>query len=174
GRVEMGVGLDSVIALAITQHALGDQERAQDTLCEMADLLSDVASAGPLRLLRSVQARLALARGDIDDAGHQLRLIRDDQTVTFPSFIELPEMTRARWLLLQGTQSSLQDVAAIVAAVSRLASLRGQALNVITAHGIEALLLQARGDTEGALTHLQQIMALARGGELLRWFVDFG
>ena len=57
-------------------------------------------------MVRSCQARLALARGDDDEAGRLLRLIRDHHAMVVPSFIEIPGMTRARWLLNQGTQTS--------------------------------------------------------------------
>ena len=68
---DAGIALDSVLALAMTQQALGDVDGASDTLAETAGLLLDVENEGSLRLLRSFQARLAIDAGDLDAAGRQ-------------------------------------------------------------------------------------------------------
>jgi ATP/maltotriose-dependent transcriptional regulator MalT len=47
-------------------------------------------------------------------------------------------------------------------------------LTVISADSVDALLLQARGDTETAIARLRSVVQVTRRGDLLRWFVDFG
>jgi LuxR family transcriptional regulator, maltose regulon positive regulatory protein len=94
--------------------------------------------------------------------------------MAYPSFVEVPEITLARWLLLQGMSSSLDEVAAIADELRRQASIRGHALGLLRSELVWSLFLQARGDTEGAISVLQDVVALARPGEVLRHFVDFG
>ena len=132
--------LDSVIALALIGQALGDEDQAQAVLLEMATLLADLGTAGPLSLLHSCQARIALMRGDLDEAGRQLRMIRDDESVGYPSLVEVPEITLARWLLLQGMSSGLEEVAAIVDRLHSQAAGRGHALGVLRAELVQSLL----------------------------------
>jgi LuxR family maltose regulon positive regulatory protein len=170
----LALAVDSAIGLAITWQALGDDDQARGALLDMALFLNDIGSIGPIKLLRSCQARLALSRGDLEEAGRQLRLVRDDGSAQFPSFVELPEVTRARWLLLQGTASSLEEVGSIVAALRRRATLRQNALSVLRAECLQALWLQAQGDTEGALAVLSEVVALTRPGEVIRHLVDLG
>jgi hypothetical protein len=85
-----------VLGLALSYHGLGQAEDTEAILFEMAALLTEVGSEGPFRLLRSCQARLALARDDVDEAGRLLRLVGQDEGRTFPSFVEIPDVTRAR------------------------------------------------------------------------------
>jgi LuxR family maltose regulon positive regulatory protein len=47
-------------------------------------------------------------------------------------------------------------------------------LGVLRAKLVQSLLRQARGDSEGAISILKDAVALARPGNLLRHFVDFG
>ena len=102
------------MGLALTWQALGQDEQARDALARMTRILDDIGSEAPLPVLRSFQARLALARGDDDEAGRWLRLIRDHHAPMMSSFIEVPDMTRARWLLNQGTQTSREQTGALV------------------------------------------------------------
>jgi LuxR family maltose regulon positive regulatory protein len=174
GRGGMACALDSGLGLTLASQALGDEQQAHAVLLEMAVLLDAAETKGPFRLLRSCQARLALGRGDLDEAGRLLRTIRDDNAVAHPSYIEVPEITLARWLLLQGMPSSLEEVAAIVDGLRLQASVRGHVLGVLRAELVSSLLLQARGDMEGAISTLRDVVALARPGDVLRHFVDFG
>ncbi len=140
----------------------------------MTLLVDDLVSGGARQLLQSFRARLALARGDDDEAGRQLRLIRDDGSLVLPSFIEVSEITRARWLLRQGTEASLREVGNIAEGLRRTATARRSSLSQIRAEIVQALLLQARGDTAGALKVLDSVVTLTRQGDALRHLVDFG
>lgn len=174
GRVDAGVGLDSVLGLAVVKQAMGDAEDASSTLQQVSERQGDSEAEGPLRSLYSLQARLALDRGDLDEAGRKLRLISYDGSATFPSLVEIPEVTRARWLLMQGTPTSLDEVGTIVDHLRALSRRHPHPLMVISADSVDALLLQARGDTESAIARLRSVLAATRGGDILRWFVDFG
>ena len=173
-RVDASVALDSMLGLAVVQQAMGDAEGAWSTLQLVSERQGDSEAEGPLRALRSVQARLALDRGDLDEAGRQLRLFRDDGPATCTSFVEIPEVTRARWLLMQGTQTALDEVGAIVDHLRAFSLRHPHLLTVISADSVDALLLQARGDIETAIARLSSVVQVTRRGDLLRWFVDFG
>ena len=55
------------MGLALTLQALGDEDGAESTLVEMAALVAEIGNQGATNLLRSCQARLALARDDIGE-----------------------------------------------------------------------------------------------------------
>jgi ATP/maltotriose-dependent transcriptional regulator MalT len=173
-HVGMALALDTAFGFAVTLQALGDEDGAEATLFDMAELLDEIGSHEPSNLLASCQARLALARDDIDEADRLLRRMRDDPALSFPSFIEVPMVTRARWLLLQGTRPSLQEATELVERLHQRAALHGHPLGRIRAGAVEALVLQTSGNTEGALAVLEDVMAIAKAGDLLRFFVDFG
>jgi hypothetical protein len=158
------MSVDNAIGLALTWQALGEDEQAQDALAKMTRLLDDIGSEAPLPVLRSCQARLALARGDDDEAGRWLRLIRNHHAPMMPSYIEIPDVTRARWLLNQDTQTSREHAGALVEDLRRQAARRGNALSRIRAESVHALWQQAGDDTEGA-TSIDA--AAARGAQSL-------
>jgi LuxR family maltose regulon positive regulatory protein len=166
--------VENVLGLALSLHALGSYDQARDELRRITVLAEDVGSLGGLYLLRSCQARLALARGDDDEAGRQLRLLRDCESSALPSFVEVPEITQAKWLLHQGTQESLHEASNVAAQLRRTAGVRRSVLSHVRAESVQALLLQARGDTEGALAVLNDVVALTRQHEVIRLLVDFG
>jgi LuxR family maltose regulon positive regulatory protein len=168
------MAVDNVLGLALSLHALGDADRADDELRRMTMVAEDIGSHDTLYLLRSCQARLALARGDDDEAGRQLRLLRDYEPAALPSFVEVPEVTRAQWLLHQGTAASLHEADAIARRLRQVAAARRTARSHVRAEIVQALLLQARGDAEGALVVLEDVVALTRQNEVVRLLVDLG
>jgi LuxR family maltose regulon positive regulatory protein len=173
-NVGIAVALDSVLGLAVTLQALGDEDAADSWLSDLAGLLADLGNQGTTNLLHSCQARIAIARDDLDEASRLMRLVRGDEASAFPSFIEVPLVTRIRWLLLQGTRSSLDEANALVERLHLQSSRAGHLLGRTRVRTLEALVSQTRGDTDGALTILRDVMTATRPGGLLRFFVDFG
>jgi LuxR family transcriptional regulator, maltose regulon positive regulatory protein len=172
--VALAFSLDNVLGLALTWQALGEDLKAQDEVRKMSMLVDDLGSGGARQLLQSFRARLALARGDDDEAGRQLRLLRDDGSLVLPSFIEVTGITRARWLLRQGAEASLREAANIADGLHRTARVRQSSLSRIRADIVQALVHQARGDIAGALGVLDTVVTLTRQGDALRHLVDFG
>jgi LuxR family transcriptional regulator, maltose regulon positive regulatory protein len=158
----------------LTWHALGDDEKAQDEVRKLTMLVNDIGSPGLLQVLHSFQARLALARGDDDEAGRLLGLIHNHDQMVPTAFIEVPGITRARWLLQQSTEESLREVADIAEQLRRTMTIHPSPLRLVHAQIVRALLLQARGDTAGALAELEGVVTLTRQGNALRHLVDFG
>jgi LuxR family maltose regulon positive regulatory protein len=170
-RVGVFIALDGMLGLATTQQALGDAAGARATLLDMAPMVNEMGSTWSNRLLLACQARLALARGDLDEAGRLLWCVRSDEPVSFRSFVEVPEITLARWHLAQG---HLEEVAMIVARLHHAAAASRHLRGLIHASAVEALLLQARGDVDGAIATLVSVVDLARPNGLLQLLVDFG
>ena len=159
GHVGTAASVDSILGLALTCQALGDEDRARTLLVELAVLIDDTGAGGPSTLLRSFQARLALTRGDLEEAGRQLDMARDDAVVAHLSYVETPEITRARWLLLQGVPTALDEVATIVDGLRQQASVRRHALGMFRAELVRALLFQARGgDAVAAFSRMPRTM----------------
>jgi LuxR family maltose regulon positive regulatory protein len=88
--------------------------------------------------------------------------------------LEIPALTRAKVLVARATPESLQQATALLNELLAYAENTHYAWRQIEVLALQALTLAAQGHTGKALSRLEQAVALARPGRLVRTFVDLG
>lgn len=88
--------------------------------------------------------------------------------------LEIPALTRAKVLVARATPESLQQATALLSELLAYAENTHYAWREIEVLALQALTLAAQGHIDEALSRLEQAVALARPGRLVRTFVDLG
>ena len=127
-----------------------------------------------LRHVQALEAYVSLLRGRPAAAAAWA----DQNTETRPLlpmyFMEIPSLTWARIRIGEGTQASMTQAAAVLTELRRYALETHNTIRLIEVLALEGLLHAARGERSNALSLLQQALALAEPGGLIRPFVDLG
>ena len=113
--------VDATMALALTDHALGDPEQAIVALDELSDLLEEMSSWNFLAHVQGLRARIDLEQGDLEAASNTLKRIGSVRG-TESSFVEEPRVTRIRSLLLHDTPASIVEAQALLQDLAPMAA----------------------------------------------------
>jgi LuxR family transcriptional regulator, maltose regulon positive regulatory protein len=157
--------------LARIRRAQGDHVGALTAIREAEQVRQSDAVVGLLNPLPVVQARLALARGEVAEATRwvqQRGLAVEDQ----PSYPREPEYLILVRVLL--AQQAPQPALGLLGRLNALAAAQGRTGSVIEVRALQALTLSAGGDQPGALATLGEALTLAAPEGYLRVFVDEG
>jgi len=165
--------VDATMALALTDHTLGDPEQAIVALDELSDLLEETSSWNFLAHVQGLRARIDLEQGDLEAASNTLKRIGGIRG-TEASFVEEPRVTRIRCLLLHDTPASIVEAEALLQDLAPIGGVGPHPRNRLRADLLRALVLEARSDSSGALMVLEDAVERARPAGLVRSFVDFG
>ena len=162
-------------SLALTYAAQGQWERAAETAATLVKFDSDPLSLERVVHAHSLQARLALARGDIESAQRWLHGSDLDSfpIVPFP-FHEVAAVTRIRVLLTIKTHDGAQQALELAQQLQRKAAAINSTLRLVQALALQALALDALKDERQALGILQKAIELARPCRSIRLLIDFG
>jgi LuxR family transcriptional regulator, maltose regulon positive regulatory protein len=168
---EQRVLLEGYAALARVKQAQGDVADVLDLMqsAEEVALTSTAPWAAPL--VRTYQARLWLAQGQLERAGRCVEdagLDTDDQLV---SERELEYVTLARVQIAGGRSA---EVLPTLDRLLQAAEAAGRLGSMIEMLALQAVALLALGDTTRALTALQRALLLAAPAGYVRLFVDEG
>jgi LuxR family maltose regulon positive regulatory protein len=173
-RVSYPGYVTSVIGLTLIALAQNDHAAAAAFADEARDFADTVGGAYLRHHALGCAIHVALSR---DDPAAALR-IADQITADLASGLnigfEIAHLTRARALIASGDPERLRTAEVIVNAylsdAERLQHIRLQ-IRTLT---IQALLFQAQGRSEAALTTLERAVALAEPRGFVRTFVDLG
>jgi LuxR family maltose regulon positive regulatory protein len=164
----------SLQGLALVHLAQGRLEEAQDSIASAREFAQQTGSQLLLACSRSLSARLLLFQGDLERADRESLAAQTGSDSESMLLFEIPALTRAKILVARDTPESLHE------AMTLLDELLDQAQNThytwrqIEILALQALSLAAQGHTDKALSCLEQAVALARPGCLVRTFVDLG
>ncbi len=176
---QVDIQADGYIALARLQLAQADWEQAANTI-QKADQLVHSTKPDPWITcwLDDCRLRLWLSVGDLAAAVRWARAsgLRVDGELCYPH--DLHHINLARVLVAQGAQQPsgpyLDEALALLARLLEAAETAGWTNETIKVLILQALALEARGDSDEALFALSHALALAEPGGYVRTFIDEG
>ncbi|MGD8804628.1 MAG: LuxR C-terminal-related transcriptional regulator [Chloroflexota bacterium] len=164
---------DSHIGLALVHEIWGGQETADRLVAEIQERFQE-RDAFFLPSSASIEAHLALLRGNISAAARLVDQLRSAPGEDSLLLLETPQLTFIRILLAQNTVASLQKAMSALHVLQRVTQNTYNRLRQVEVLTLRALVLEALGETETALDILQQAVVVAGRGGMVRVFVDLG
>lgn len=164
---------NGLVGLALTLQAQGQSAEAWETL----DLLSrfDLDLVGlETDDTRALQARLALAQGDLESAHRWADSVSEPAPDRPLIWMQQSRLIKAQILLARGGPSDSTLARENTDAVYEIASRTTSTPFMIASLAVRALALDAAGQVGAAQAALQQAVELAQRGGFLRIFVDLG
>jgi LuxR family transcriptional regulator, maltose regulon positive regulatory protein len=167
--------IDSIYALALTYQMLGDADKADETVALMEDYAGWTKRLLHYSLLGSLKARLALLRGNAEEAiNWQLSFKADVLLPTIGFFISARTITDCAVLTADGSKSSLKSANARITKMMEIT----KALNY-KGRQVELLILQSivsykLGKEKIAAAIMKKAVEIA---ETYRWvfpFIEYG
>jgi len=147
----------------------------EETMAALRKFALDTGIMEKLYDIDSFEARLALLRGDLQPA------IRWAETTSLgiPTgytfvWLELPIISKARVLIVQGTEGSLREAVRLLQELLTFAGSRHNTYRQIGLLALLALAYQAQGLTDDALRTLEHSVRLGKPDNFIRTYVDMG
>lgn len=164
---------EAMLGLALLHQTRGEAEQAGQTLDTLTQTLLEMNQAQFAPEVEAFRARLALLRGDVGAAAHWAQT--GIQPVRLPPYYwETNELTRVKALLAQETAVTHQEAARLLTTGQQYAEQTANSWLLIQILALRALLAQAQGQAEEALSAAEQAVRLAEPGGYLRLFVELG
>jgi LuxR family maltose regulon positive regulatory protein len=165
---------DSMMALALIEHAQGNPENRQSVLSDLRDFSLERGMTGKLPEIDFLEARLML---DSQEAGRAIQLMRSipsDITPFMLFFLEIPVVSKAQALIAQATDTSLHEATQLLEELQAYNQATHNTYQQIRILSCLAVAYQAQGRINKARNVLEQSLMLAQPGGFIRTFVDFG
>ena len=170
-----GMVCDSTMSLALTYMAQGKPDKSEETLAALRKFALETEIMEKLHALDSFEARLALLRGDLPPAIRWAETTPLDIPTGYTFvWLELPIISKARVLIVQGTEVSLREAVRLLQELLTFADSRHSTYRQIGLLALLALAYREQGQTDDALQTLERSVRLAQPGGFIRTFVDLG
>lgn len=163
--------LQGLILLLLAQD---QPEDVPDLLAAMNEFAQHTENHLLLASSCSFQARLSMLRGDLDWAERESQAAFDGPQVEPMLLFEIPALTRATVLVNRKTPESLRQAMTLLDELLDHAQTTHFTWRQIEVLALQAMALAVQGHTEAALSRLEEAVALAKPGWLVRTFVDLG
>jgi LuxR family maltose regulon positive regulatory protein len=167
-----GAAAQGHYGLALTYQALGKPDQARETHQSVLAWAAETGDAGMLIEAESLGSRLALLQGQVPDASRWASTLGD--TVLLMLLLQIPHLTLVSVLLAQGTPEALLEAEGLLAWLSQSAESTHTTWRVMEITAMQAVLKEAEGQREEALTLLEPILAWAEPHGHIRLFADLG
>jgi LuxR family maltose regulon positive regulatory protein len=158
--------------LTRTLQALGEVAEALEVSQSAVKWAEEVGGASMLAEARALSARLALLDGRTADTHHWATALGQYNSPMI--FIEVAHLSLATIWIDQGTQQSLAEAGTLLAGLREFCERTHNVWHLIEVVALEALLSDALGEHQKALSSLEEAIQLARQGGYIRVFVDLG
>jgi LuxR family maltose regulon positive regulatory protein len=169
------MAIDCMIGLALTHEAMGQSRKAAETMDQLLEFVRETRSPEHLAVAHSGQARLALARGDLDSAAQWARSLGDGPEIRWNLiWLEVPALTHARVLVALGDDRSLSQAIAHLKSLRRLNEARHNTCQNIDILALMAVALQKSGRLVEASECLVHLLTLTEPGGWIQPFVELG
>ncbi|HSR32741.1 MAG TPA: LuxR C-terminal-related transcriptional regulator [Anaerolineae bacterium] len=160
-------------ALALLYHAQNRVSEAEQVIELVRAYVERVKDTFSWAVTRAFPIELALRQGELDEARHLSPSVDFDLRPPF-WFFYVPQLTRIKLLLAEGTGQSLEEARA------RLETMDEETHQIhrnnvrIDALALQALVCDTQGDEQAALAKLCAALELGAKGGNIRTFVDLG
>jgi LuxR family transcriptional regulator, maltose regulon positive regulatory protein len=164
---------DAVAGMALIHQIRGESAKAW----QIVELISqfDLEQSGiEDDRTRSLRARLMLLQGDLEGAGTWVDSISSPPPDMALFWLEEPQVTRARILVIRGAEADLKLALQILDVLYEITERTHNTRYKIEILALRALAMDAQGDTSQADHTLMQALDLAQQGGFIRVFVDLG
>ncbi len=167
--------LDSLVGLALTLQAQGQQDSADATVALLLEFAQEKNNPAFITVARSCQARLSLLQGDLASAVRWLEMadLATDSGIMF-FWIEVPRITQCRMLIAQGSEAGLQEAGEKLAVYGKTNKAENNTRQLIDILLLQSLVYQKQSQSDQALVALAQAITLAEPGGFIRPFLDLG
>lgn len=174
-RVHLHTTCEAMFGLALVYSARAMPIEAASTLRRLLEIILDANALEYLPLFRGFEARLALLQGDLRSAVDWLAMadIVDIESTSLDCF-DHPLLTRLKVLLAEGSSASLERAWRDLERLRSYAESHHHAAHRIEILALSALVLDAQGQTEAALSALHRSVDLAAASGVLRTYLDLG
>jgi LuxR family maltose regulon positive regulatory protein len=171
-QISAEIVLQNLAGLALTYQAMGKPNEARETSESAITWARETGGAQMLIRAYSLASRLALLQGQVPDTKHWAVPLGD--TLPLMLLYEIPHLTLARVLIARGTPSALIEATDLLARLGQSAEATHNTWRMIEIMTLQALVHDAQGEQETALTLLGKAVELAEPGGCLRLFADLG
>ncbi len=163
----------SVFALSLTHSALGHSDQAQRIIESLINLSFDTGNSDIFQTAKAFQSELVLRTGKVTKDTFWIEQKENEPFIPVYRCYS-PYITAAKILIVHGTSDSWER------AITFLERLRGFFTSthntplLIEVLALQALLYDAQGTENAALSALHQAITLAKPGGFIRLFIDLG
>jgi len=160
----------SCIELAYIHQALCNDEQARESIQEAIQIVQGFSPWGS-KYATAHQAKLDLARGDIDSAKRWVQANDLETDGDFEFHRETEYLALARVFI---AQERFEEAHALVERIYRIAQEIGKRQTELEGLILLAIVYFAQGETDQALVHLEQALSIGEPEGYIRIFVDEG
>jgi LuxR family transcriptional regulator, maltose regulon positive regulatory protein len=171
-RAHAMVFLNSAVLQALIYQAQGQPDKAFEIATVLNSFALEARSANVLFAAQAFQAELALRQDRLAEAGEWAKQV-EVKLAPMPWFYG-PPMTLVRILLAQNTPDSRRRAGQVLEQLFDYVTTTHQIYRHIEGLALQALFYHAGYDEGKAAAALEQSIALAEPGGLIRVFVDLG
>ncbi len=173
-RTNVRIIVDSLAGLAMISQAQGDLDQAQAYVEQARTHVEESNSILLFETATACEARLALLQGQREVAIRKIEALDAGRYCGTLSWFELARLDRAQLQIAHGTPASLSAATALLETSLRDAESVHNIFQMIRILVLQALALWQQGDTQGALSVLNDAVEWAAPGGCVRTFVDAG
>jgi LuxR family maltose regulon positive regulatory protein len=165
---------DSMIVLATIEHVRGNSENKASALADLREFSLEMGMTGKLPEIDFLEARLDLQSNDVNRAIQRMRSIPSEIPALMLVFHEIPIISKAQALIVQGTDGSLREAAQLLEELLAHTNGTNNSYQAIRILACMSLVYHTQGRTKKAQDALERSLKLAQSGGFIRTFVDIG
>jgi LuxR family maltose regulon positive regulatory protein len=165
--------IDTYLCKALSLRELNSSDEAKKVLSKAIKFIEHYNDPSALNLVRSCQARLNIAEGNLDAATKWFNETDSsslDPTMVF--WVEVPAITRCRVLIAKGTTNDLQQALELLSQYRIYSESVFNKLRIIEVIVLQAVALRKLGKQEDAISALKHAVELVGKGEWIRPFAE--
>ncbi|MEA3438907.1 MAG: LuxR C-terminal-related transcriptional regulator [Chloroflexota bacterium] len=165
--------IQSACALALTYHALGKNDRADEIVAATTDFIYETDILEYLPVIEAAEAELNLRQGRYAEAAIWAH---EYDPYPFPFLVRflIPQLTFAKVLLALNNENNIEQISDLLFRLQEHIERLNHTRFKIDVLALQALHKDAHGDQTAALEKLGQSVRLAEPGGWIRPFVDLG